>query len=75
MAPGSGRERTRSEGTSVDRGGERGGSSVPDEVWEEFLRTSADDAGDAPKEPSARAREVTGRLRAEPAEPDRKSVV
>ena len=53
----------------MDRGGERGDSSVPDEVWEEFLRTSADGAWDAPKEPSARAREVTGRLRAEPAEP------
>ncbi|MEU2238708.1 hypothetical protein ABZ572_04790 [Streptomyces sp. NPDC018338] len=50
-------------------GGEQGGSSVPDEVWEEFLRTSVDGAGDAPKEPSARAREVAGRLRSEPAEP------
>ncbi|WP_225805296.1 hypothetical protein [Streptomyces sp. NK15101] len=50
-------------------GGERDGSSVPDEVWEEFLRTSAEGAGDAPKEPSARAREAAGRLRAGPAEP------
>ncbi|MFE6461182.1 serine/threonine-protein kinase [Streptomyces cinereoruber] len=49
--------------------GERDGSSVPDEVWEEFLRTSADGAGDAPKEPSARARETAARLRSEPAEP------
>ncbi|MFE8937839.1 hypothetical protein ACFYNX_10130 [Streptomyces sp. NPDC007872] len=48
-------------------GGERDGSSVPDEVWEEFLRTSADGAGDAPKEPSARAREEAARLRAAPA--------
>ncbi|MYV70123.1 hypothetical protein GT043_30095, partial [Streptomyces sp. SID2131] len=47
-------------------GGERDGSSVPDEVWEEFLRTSADGAGDAPKEPSARAREEAARLRAAP---------
>ncbi|WP_030691611.1 hypothetical protein [Streptomyces globisporus] len=50
-------------------GGERDGSSVPDEVWEEFLRTSAEGAGDAPKEPSARAREAAGRLRAGRAEP------
>ncbi|MFJ3504933.1 hypothetical protein [Streptomyces sp. NPDC090135] len=47
----------------------RDGSPVPDEVWEEFLRTSADGKGDAPKEPSARAREVAARLRSEPAEP------
>ncbi|WP_427166311.1 hypothetical protein ACQF4J_19530 [Streptomyces sp. C1-1] len=33
--------------------------SVPDEVWEKFLR----DHGSAPKEPSARARMVTERLR------------
>ncbi|MER5205663.1 hypothetical protein [Streptomyces sp. NPDC002825] len=39
-------------------GGERDGSSVPDEVWEEFLRTSVEGAGDAPKEPSARDREA-----------------
>ncbi|MFF2777143.1 hypothetical protein ACFVU3_19825 [Streptomyces sp. NPDC058052] len=49
--------------------GERDGSSVPDEMWEEFLRTSADGAGDAPKEPSARAREAAARLRTEPAGP------
>ncbi|WP_369143562.1 hypothetical protein [Streptomyces sp. R44] len=42
---------------------------MPDEVWEEFLRTSAEGAGDAPKEPSARAREVAGRLRDRPTEP------
>ncbi|CAM5273394.1 hypothetical protein [Streptomyces narbonensis] len=53
----------------MGKDGDRGGSSVPDEVWEEFLRTAGDGAGDAPKEPSARAREVAGRLRAEPAEP------
>ncbi|MFJ5711647.1 hypothetical protein [Streptomyces sp. NPDC093105] len=49
--------------------GQRDGSSPPDEVWEEFLRTSADGAGTAPKEPSARAREAAAGLRAEPAEP------
>lgn len=49
-------------------GGEKDGSSVPDEVWAEFLRTSAE-GGDAPKEPSARVREAAGRLRAGPAEP------
>ncbi|WP_426363265.1 hypothetical protein [Streptomyces sp. E-08] len=50
-------------------GGEKDGSSVPDEVWAEFLRTSAEGGADAPKEPSARAREVAGRLRDRPAEP------
>ncbi|MFB7518331.1 hypothetical protein [Streptomyces sp. NPDC056144] len=45
---------------------ERDGSSVPDEVWEEFLRSSVEGGKDAPKEPSARAREVTARLRNEP---------
>ncbi|ROQ31577.1 hypothetical protein EDD98_0539 [Streptomyces sp. PanSC19] len=49
--------------------GEKDGSSVPDEVWEEFLRTSADGAGDAPKEPSAADREAAGRPRAGRAEP------
>ncbi|MFB7592238.1 hypothetical protein [Streptomyces sp. NPDC056169] len=53
----------------MNTGGEQGGSSAPDEVWEEFLRTTVDGAGDAPKEPSARAREMAGRLRTEPAEP------
>ncbi|MFE5589746.1 hypothetical protein [Streptomyces sp. NPDC056549] len=50
-------------------GGEKDGSSVPDEVWAEFLRTSAEGGADAPKEPSARAREAAGRLRDRPAEP------
>ncbi|WP_405851365.1 hypothetical protein OG361_01130 [Streptomyces sp. NBC_00090] len=54
----------------MSTGGERGGSSVPDEVWEQFLRDSVDGVADAPKEPSARARVVTGRLRAEPAAPE-----
>ncbi|WP_234439604.1 MULTISPECIES: hypothetical protein [Streptomyces] len=46
-----------------------GGPGVPDEVWEEFLRTSADGTAEAPEEPSARAREAAARLRARPAEP------
>ncbi|MFJ3659024.1 hypothetical protein ACIPPM_00980 [Streptomyces sp. NPDC090119] len=47
-------------------GTEPDGSSRSDEEWERFLRESAAGAADAPKEPSARAREVTARLRAEP---------
>lgn len=43
--------------------GGQGGSSMPDEEWERFLRESVDGAGDAPVEPSARAREVQARLR------------
>ncbi|WP_411069910.1 hypothetical protein [Streptomyces sp. cmx-4-25] len=50
-------------------GKERDGSPVPDEVWEEFLRTSADGTGDAPQEPSARAREEAARRRTAPPEP------
>ncbi|MEF9881059.1 hypothetical protein [Streptomyces sp. P9-A4] len=50
-------------------GGERDGSSVPDDVWEQFLRDSVDGVPDAPKEPSARARSVTGRPREQPANP------
>ncbi|MFI1104628.1 hypothetical protein [Streptomyces melanogenes] len=46
-----------------------GGSSVPDEEWERFLRESADGVADAPKEPSARARVVAQRLREEPEPP------
>ncbi|MFE2293997.1 hypothetical protein [Streptomyces sp. NPDC059452] len=47
-------------------GTEPDGSSRSDEEWERFLRESVAGAADAPKEPSARAREVTRRLRAEP---------
>ncbi|MFE5976336.1 hypothetical protein ACFQ64_29725 [Streptomyces sp. NPDC056460] len=47
-------------------GGEQGDSSVPDDVWEQFLRDSVEGVPDAPKEPSARARVVTERLRDEP---------
>ncbi|MFF3329346.1 hypothetical protein ACFYWX_07225 [Streptomyces sp. NPDC002888] len=39
-------------------------NSIPDEAWEKFLRDSESGAGgDAPKEPSARARLVAQRLR------------
>ncbi|MFF3837980.1 hypothetical protein [Streptomyces sp. NPDC001930] len=48
-------------------GGDRGDSSVPDDVWEQFLRDSVEGVADAPKEPSARARVVAERLRNEPA--------
>ncbi|MGV9316178.1 hypothetical protein ACWDR0_28935 [Streptomyces sp. NPDC003691] len=48
-------------------GTEPDGSSRSDEEWERFLRESVAGAAGAPKEPSARARDVTRRLRAEPA--------
>ncbi|MFF7652314.1 hypothetical protein ACFZCY_21225 [Streptomyces sp. NPDC007983] len=47
-------------------GTEPDGSSRSDEEWERFLRESVAGAADAPKEPSARARDVANRLRAEP---------
>ncbi|MEE1752778.1 hypothetical protein [Streptomyces sp. SP18CS02] len=47
-------------------GTEPDNSSRSDEEWERFLRESVAGASDAPKEPSARAREEAGRLRAEP---------
>ncbi|MFD4632343.1 hypothetical protein ACFVYR_30665 [Streptomyces sp. NPDC058284] len=40
------------------------GSSRSDEEWERFLRESVAGAADAPKEPSARARDVANRLAA-----------
>ncbi|MER5961558.1 hypothetical protein [Streptomyces sp. NPDC002057] len=40
---------------------------MPDDVWEQFLRDSVDGVPDAPKEPSARARTVAGRLGDQPA--------
>ncbi|MFD6550167.1 hypothetical protein [Streptomyces sp. NPDC058398] len=44
--------------------GESGEPTVPDDVWERFARDSERDIRDsAPKEPSARARMVTERLR------------
>ncbi|MFJ2932919.1 hypothetical protein ACIO8G_09115 [Streptomyces sp. NPDC087219] len=54
-------------GARVTSGGDRGDSSVPDDVWEQFLRDSVEGVADAPKEPSARARVVTERLRDQPA--------
>ncbi|GAA0598178.1 hypothetical protein [Streptomyces crystallinus] len=47
-------------------GDQDGGSAVPDDEWERFLRESVDGVADAPKEPSARARVVTKRLRKKP---------
>ncbi|MEU6996136.1 hypothetical protein ABZ953_36475 [Streptomyces sp. NPDC046465] len=47
-------------------GTEPDGSSRSDEEWDRFLRESVTGAADAPKEPSARAREMSQRLRAEP---------
>ncbi|MEW2315314.1 hypothetical protein [Streptomyces bauhiniae] len=47
-------------------GAEPDGSSRSDEEWERFLRESVAGTADAPKEPSARAREVARRLRTEP---------
>ncbi|MFD3532648.1 hypothetical protein [Streptomyces sp. NPDC058664] len=52
----------------MNAGGEKDGSSVPDDVWERFLRDSVEGVADAPKEPSARARVVADRLREAPAE-------
>nr|WP_202536321.1 hypothetical protein [Streptomyces sp. SID4919] len=64
-----GRGGGRYEENDVNAGGEKNGSSVPDEEWDRFLRESVDGTPDAPKEPSARARIVARRLRDEPAEP------
>ncbi|MEU0897072.1 hypothetical protein [Streptomyces massasporeus] len=38
-------------------------SEIPDDVWEQFTRDTERDISSAPKEPSARARMVTERLR------------
>ena len=43
--------------------GSGGEPSIPDDVWEKFLQDSERDIRSAPKEPSARARMVTERLR------------
>ncbi|MER6026579.1 hypothetical protein [Streptomyces sp. NPDC001851] len=48
----------------------KGGESISDEEWERFLREAGAGTRDAPKEPSARARMVTRRLREEPGPPD-----
>ncbi|MBF6049513.1 hypothetical protein GO001_30725 [Streptomyces sp. NRRL B-1677] len=47
-------------------GTEPDGSSRSDEEWERFLRESVAGTADAPKEPSARARDVAQRLHGEP---------
>ncbi|KJY43059.1 membrane protein [Streptomyces sp. NRRL B-1568] len=47
----------------------KGGASIPDEEWERFLREAEAGASGAPKEPSARARMVTERLRGESGQP------
>jgi hypothetical protein len=48
--------------------------SVPDDVWEQFVRdTEASIRASAPKEPSARARMVTERLRQQDAEAARRA--
>ncbi|MFJ3495004.1 hypothetical protein ACIPPJ_15620 [Streptomyces sp. NPDC086091] len=47
-------------------GTEPDGASRSDEEWDRFLRESVAGAAGAPKEPSARAREVTRRLASEP---------
>ncbi|MET9484247.1 hypothetical protein [Streptomyces sp. NPDC006638] len=47
-----------------------GEGSIPDEEWERFLREAAAGAPGAPREPSARARMVTRRLKEQPAPPE-----
>ncbi|MFH9610284.1 hypothetical protein [Streptomyces sp. NPDC017448] len=44
----------------------RGGTSIPDEEWERFLKESEAGSPGAPEEPSARARMVSRRLQEEP---------
>ncbi|OAH16249.1 hypothetical protein [Streptomyces jeddahensis] len=49
---------------SGSEAGAESSSSLPDEVWEQFIRdTESEIRASAPKEPSARARMVTERLR------------
>ncbi|NED12642.1 hypothetical protein [Streptomyces sp. SID9124] len=48
---------------------DKGGSSIPDEEWERFLREAEAGSPGAPEEPSARARMVAQRLRDEPGPP------
>ncbi|MFC8514171.1 hypothetical protein [Streptomyces sp. NPDC057257] len=45
--------------------------SIPDDVWDKFLKESEEGIGSAPKEPSARARMVTERLRQQDARGER----
>lgn len=51
----------------MNSGGDQSDSSLSDADWERFLQESEDGVRDAPKEPSARARMVTRRLREEDA--------
>lgn len=46
------------------------GVSIPDEEWERFLREAGAGPGDAPSEPSARARMVARRLREDTGRPE-----
>ncbi|MFF7469513.1 hypothetical protein [Streptomyces sp. NPDC008092] len=56
---------------SEESSGGEPSSSISDEVWEQFLQdTERDIRKSAPKEPSARAREVTERLKRQKAEPE-----
>ncbi|MEU2249260.1 hypothetical protein [Streptomyces sp. NPDC019224] len=48
---------------------DKGGSAIPDEEWERFLREAEAGTSGAPEEPSARARMVAQRLREEPGPP------
>ncbi|MET9603877.1 hypothetical protein ABZZ17_02285 [Streptomyces sp. NPDC006512] len=48
-----------------------GGAGISDEEWARFADQAAGERGDAPQEPSARARMVTERLRREDAERER----
>ncbi|MFI0235334.1 hypothetical protein [Streptomyces sp. NPDC016845] len=54
----------------MSSGGDQHSSSVSDAEWERFLRESAEGVPDAPKEPSARARMVTRRLREQDGPPE-----
>ncbi|MFF5144495.1 hypothetical protein ACFY6U_33060 [Streptomyces sp. NPDC013157] len=56
---------------SEESSGDEPSSSISDEVWEQFLRDSERDIRkSAPKEPSARAREVTERLKGQQGQPE-----
>ncbi|MEU5594485.1 hypothetical protein [Streptomyces sp. NPDC020298] len=48
----------------------KGGSSIPDEEWERFLREAEAGTQGAPEEPSARARMVARRLQEESGSPE-----
>ncbi|MFG3141952.1 hypothetical protein ACGFZA_37750 [Streptomyces sp. NPDC048211] len=48
----------------------KGGTSIPDEEWERFLRDAEAETAGAPEEPSARARTVAHRQTGEPGPPE-----